>query len=92
MLIGLPAHDGGGGILKGASALAGLPMTEQEPGASVEDVATDAGIAKEMVDDWNGSQPAHGVRDLWKVELSRADAWNGPGDAADGFNEEGNDR
>jgi hypothetical protein len=86
MLIGLPAHDGGGGILKGASALAGLPMTEQEPGASVEDVATDAGIAKEMVDDWNGSQPAHRVRDACGRSSShRSTRGMRPGDAAEGF-------
>jgi len=53
------------------------PMSEQEPWASVEDVAKHLGIARDTVYRWIESKalPAHKVGRLWKFKLSQVDAW-----------------
>lgn len=52
-------------------------MSEQEPWASVEDVAKHLGIARDTVYRWIESKalPAHKVGRLWKFKLSQVDAW-----------------
>lgn len=52
-------------------------MSEQEPWASVEDVAKHLGTARDTVYRWIESKalPAHKVGRLWKFKLSQVDAW-----------------
>ena len=52
-------------------------MSEQDPWASVEDVAKHLGIARDTVYRWIESKalPAHKVGRLWKFKLSQVDAW-----------------
>ena len=58
-------------------------MSEQEPWASVEDVAKHLGIARDTVYRWIESKalPAHKVGRLWKFKLSQVDAWVADGGA-----------
>ena len=53
------------------------PMSEQEPWASVEDVAKHLGIARDTVYRWIESKalPAHKIGRLWKFKLSEVDEW-----------------
>jgi len=59
-------------------------MSEQEPWASVDDVAKHLGIAKDTVYRWIESKgmPAHKVGRLWKFKLSQVDAWIEAGGAS----------
>ena len=52
-------------------------MQDQEPWASVEEVAEHLGIAKDTVYRWieSKSLPGHRVGRLWKFKLSQVDAW-----------------
>jgi excisionase family DNA binding protein len=52
-------------------------MAEQEPWASVEDVAKHLGIAKDTVYRWieSKSLPAHKIGRLWKFKLTEVDEW-----------------
>ena len=60
-------------------------MSEQEPWASVEDVAKHLGIARDTVYRWIESKalPAHKVGRLWKFKLSQVDAWVEAGGAGE---------
>lgn len=48
-----------------------------EPWASVEDVATHLGVAKDSVYRWIEAKkmPAHKIGKLWKFKLSEVDQW-----------------
>lgn len=48
-----------------------------EPWASVEDVASHLGVAKDSVYRWieTRSLPAHKIGRLWKFKLSEVDEW-----------------
>ena len=61
-----------------------MPMAEQEPWASVEDVAKHLGIAKDTVYRWIESKalPAHKMGRLWKFKISEVDEWVLQGGAA----------
>lgn len=52
-------------------------MAEQEPWASVEDVAKHLGIAKDTVYRWIESKalPAHKIGRLWMFKLTEVDEW-----------------
>ena len=60
-------------------------MSEQEPWASVEDVAKHLGIARDTVYRWIDSKalPAHKIGRLWKFKLSEVDEWVRSGGATD---------
>ena len=60
-------------------------MLEQEPWASVEDVAKHLGIARDTVYRWIDSKalPAHKIGRLWKFKLSEVDEWVRQGGATD---------
>jgi excisionase family DNA binding protein len=60
-------------------------MSEQEPWASVEDVAKHLGIARDTVYRWIESKalPAHRIGRLWKFKLSEVDEWVRSGSATD---------
>ena len=60
-------------------------MLEQEPWASVEDVAKHLGIARDTVYRWIDSKalPAHKIGRLWKFKLSEVDEWVRSGGATD---------
>lgn len=60
-------------------------MSEQEPWASVEDVAKHLGIARDTVYRWIESKalPAHRIGRLWKFKLSEVDEWVRSGKATD---------
>lgn len=60
-------------------------MSEQEPWASVEDVAKHLGIARDTIYRWIESKalPAHKVGRLWKFKLSEVDEWVRSGSATD---------
>ena len=60
-------------------------MLEQEPWASVEDVAKHLGIARDTVYRWIDSKalPAHKIGRLWKFKLSEVDEWVRSGGASD---------
>jgi excisionase family DNA binding protein len=62
-----------------------MTMAEQEPWASVEDVAKHLGIAKDTVYRWIGSKalPAHKIGRLWKFKLTEVDEWVRSGGAAE---------
>lgn len=59
-------------------------MSEQEPWASVEDVANHLGIARDTVYRWIESKalPAHKIGRLWKFKLTEVDEWVRAGGAA----------
>jgi excisionase family DNA binding protein len=59
-------------------------MAEQEPWASVEDVAKHLGIAKDTAYRWIESKalPAHKIGRLWKFKLTEVDDWVRAGGAA----------
>lgn len=61
-------------------------MAEQEPWASVEDVAKHLGIAKDTVYRWIESKalPAHKIGRLWKFKLTEVDEWVRSGGATEG--------
>lgn len=61
-------------------------MAEQEPWASVEDVAKHLGIAKDTVYRWIVSKalPAHKIGRLWKFNLTEVDEWVRSGGATEG--------
>ena len=61
-------------------------MAEQEPWASVEDVAKHLGIAKDTVYRWIESKalPAHKLGRLWKFKLTEVDEWVRSGGATKG--------
>lgn len=61
-------------------------MAEQEPWASVEDVAKHLGIAKDTVYRWIESKalPAHKIGRLWKFNLTEVDEWVRSGGATEG--------
>jgi excisionase family DNA binding protein len=63
-----------------------MPMAEQEPWASVEDVAKHLGIAKDTVYRWIESKalPAHKIGRLWKFKLTEVDEWVRSGGATEG--------
>ncbi len=58
-------------------------MAEQEPWASVDDVAKHLGIAKDTVYRWIESKalPAHTTGRLWKFKLTEVDEWARSGGA-----------
>ena len=60
-------------------------MSEQEPWASVEDVAKHRGIARDTVYRWIESKalPAHKIGRLWKFKLSEVDEWVRSGGASE---------
>ncbi|MCA9626441.1 MAG: helix-turn-helix domain-containing protein [Myxococcales bacterium] len=60
-------------------------MSEQEPWASVEDVAKHLGIARDTVYRWIESKalPAHKIGRLWKFKLSEVDEWVRSGGASE---------
>ena len=66
-------------------------MAEQEPWASVEDVAKHLGIAKDTVYRWIESKalPAHKIGRLWKFKLTEVDEWVRSGGATEGGGDEG---
>ena len=59
-------------------------MPEQEPWASVEDVARHLGVARDTVYRWIEAKalPAHKIGRLWKFKLTQVDAWVEAGGAA----------
>lgn len=61
-------------------------MAEQEPWASVEDVAKHLGIAKDTVYRWIESKalPTHKIGRLWKFKLTEVDEWVRSGGATEG--------
>jgi excisionase family DNA binding protein len=63
-----------------------MPMAEQEPWGSVEDVAKHLGIAKDTVYRWIESKalPAHKIGRLWKFKLTEVDQWVRSGGATQG--------
>ena len=60
-------------------------MSEQEPWASVEDVAKHLGIARDTVYRWIESKalPAHKIGRPWKFKLSEVDEWVRSGGASE---------
>ncbi|MBX3246109.1 MAG: helix-turn-helix domain-containing protein [Myxococcales bacterium] len=66
-------------------------MAEQEPWASVEDVAKHLGIAKDTVYRWIESKalPAHKIGRLWKFKLTEVDEWVRSGGAIESGADEG---
>jgi len=65
-------------------------MSEQEPWASVEDVAKHLGIARDTVYRWIESKalPAHKIGRLWKFKLSEVDEWVRSGGASGGSDDQ----
>ena len=63
-------------------------MQEREHWASVEEVASHLGIAKDTVYRWIESKalPAHKIGRLWKFKLTEVDSWVRSGGASAGSN------
>jgi excisionase family DNA binding protein len=61
-------------------------MPVQEPWASVDEVATHLGIARDTVYRWIESKalPAQKIGRLWKFKLSEVDEWVRSGGASEG--------